>query len=84
MSLQAEVDLLKIAIPLIAASAGGAWAGVRMALNGMRKSVDEVKGDVKDARAEVQVLRGEVYTLRLAQGLLHGDLNSLKQHLGPS
>lgn len=84
MMAQDEIDLLKIAIPLIAASAGGAWAGVKVALNGMSKSVSEVKEEVKDARAEVQVLRGEVYNLRLAQGLLHGDFTSLKQQLGSS
>ena len=77
-----ETDLLKIALPLIAASAGGAWAGVRVALEGMRKNVSEVKADVKDARAEVQVVRGEVYELRLQQGLLHRDFEVLKAQLG--
>jgi hypothetical protein len=36
-----ESDVLKSVIPIVLASAGAAWSGVKLALNGTRKAIAE-------------------------------------------
>lgn len=78
------VDLVKLAVPMIGAAGGAAWAGVKVALNGTQKQIAQVSKKVDDRcnkiEQSVDDLLVQVTDARIDIGRLEGQIGEVRNN----